>query len=115
MEESSTRAARPRRAVDLVAVLMGRPSTTSTAPPAQHLVGLYGLLPTVADAAAGDLFLLSRRSQPADRDWPVPWTVWVEPTAENITRLSKAFTTFYVEDRVRTRRLDSMIRRWAAG
>ena len=115
MEESSTRAARPRRVVDLVAVLMGRPSTTSMAPPAQHLVELYGLLPTVADAAAGTLFLLSRRSQPAGRDWPVPRTVWAEPIAESITRLSKAFTTFYVEDRVRTRRLAGGWTRWAAG
>ena len=49
VEESSTRAARPRRVVDLVAVVMEGSSTTSTAPPAQHLVELYGLLPTVAD------------------------------------------------------------------
>ena len=49
MEESSTRAARPRRVVDLVAVVMEGPSTTFMAPPAQNLVEHYGLLPKVAD------------------------------------------------------------------
>ena len=49
MEESSTRAARPRRVADLLAVLQERPFTTSTATRAQNIVELYGLLPTVAD------------------------------------------------------------------
>ena len=115
VEESPTRARRPRRLVDLFAVLTKGAFTTSAATRAQSTAALYGLPPTTGGHVDFNLFLLSRRSQPADRDWPVPWTVWVEPTAENITRLSKAFTTFYVEDRVRTRRLDSMIRRWAAG
>ena len=49
MEESSTRAGRPSRVVDLDAVLKERSSTTSTAPRAQNIVELYGMLPAVAD------------------------------------------------------------------
>ena len=49
MEESSTRAARPRRVVDLLPVLMEDPSTTSMATRAQNIVELYVVLPTVTD------------------------------------------------------------------
>ena len=63
--------------MDLVAVLKEGPSTTSTAPSAQHLVELYGLLPTVADDVKLNLLLLSDRSQPQARDWPAHWHVWV--------------------------------------
>ena len=56
MEESSTRAARPRRVVDLVAVLTEGTSTTSTLTRAQHLVELYGLLPKVADDRSQEPF-----------------------------------------------------------
>ena len=49
MEESSTRAGRPSRVVDLDPVLKERSSTTSTAPRAQNIVELYGMLPAVAD------------------------------------------------------------------
>ena len=115
MEESPMRTRRPRRLVDLFAVLTEGTSTTSMATRAQSIAVLYGLPPPTGDGADFHLFLLSRRSQPAARDWPVPRTVWVEPIAESITRLSKAFTTFYVEDRVRTRRLAGGWTRWAAG
>ena len=47
MEKSSTRAGRPRRVVDLVAVLKERSSMTSTAPRAQSIVEHYGVLPAV--------------------------------------------------------------------
>ena len=50
--------------MDLFAVLTEGTSTTSTAPPAQYLVELYGLLPTVAMMATLNLFLLSSASQP---------------------------------------------------
>ena len=115
MEESPTRTRRPRRLVDLFAVLTEGAFTTSTATRAQSTAALYGLPPTTGGHVDFHLFLLSRRSQPAARDWPVPRTVGVEPIAESITRLSKAFTTFYVEDRVRTRRLAGGWTRWAAG
>ena len=49
MEESSTRAGRPSRVVDLDAVLKERSSATSTTPRAQNIVELYGMLPAVAD------------------------------------------------------------------
>ena len=49
MEESSTRAGRPSRVGDLDPVLKERSSTTSTAPRAQNIVELYGMLPAVAD------------------------------------------------------------------
>ena len=49
VEVSSTRAARPRRLVDLLPVLMEGPSTTSMATRAQNIVELYGVLPTVTD------------------------------------------------------------------
>ena len=49
VEESSTRAGRPSRVVDLDPVLKGRSSTTSTSPRAQNIVELYGMLPAVAD------------------------------------------------------------------
>ena len=49
MEESSTRAGRPSRVVNLDAVLKECSSTTSTAPHAQNIVELYGMLPAVAD------------------------------------------------------------------
>ena len=49
VEVSSTRAARPRRVVDLLPVLTEGPSTTSMATRAQNIVELYGVLPTVTD------------------------------------------------------------------
>ena len=49
VEVSSTRAARPRRLVDLLPVLMESPSNTSMATRAQNIVELYGVLPTVTD------------------------------------------------------------------
>ena len=49
VEVSSTRAARPRRVVDLLPVLTEGPSTTSMATRAQNIVELYGVLPTVSD------------------------------------------------------------------
>ena len=49
MDESSTRAGRPSRVVDLDAVLKECSSTTSTAPHAQNIVELYRMLPAVAD------------------------------------------------------------------
>ena len=49
MEESSTRAARPRRVVDLLPVLTEGPFATSMATRAQNIVELYGVLPTVTD------------------------------------------------------------------
>ena len=49
VEVSSTRVARPRRVVDLLAVLKERPFTTLMATRAQNLVELYGVVPTVAD------------------------------------------------------------------
>ena len=114
MEESSTRAARPRRVVDLVAVLMGRPSTTSTAPPAQYLVGLYGLLPTVAMLMATlNLFLLSSASQPEARDWAAQWTVWVELKSECTSGDSKAFMSVLAEVSLWTPLLTPSCPRWA--
>ena len=71
------RAARPRRVVDLVAVLTEGPSTTSTATRTQNIVELYGVLPTVANDVELNLFLLSDSSQPQARDWPVHWHVCV--------------------------------------
>ena len=58
------RAARPRRVVDLVAVLTEGPSPTSTATRTQNIVELYGVLPTVANDVELNLLLLSYRSQP---------------------------------------------------
>ena len=75
VEKSSTRAGRPRRVVDLVAVLTEGLSTTSMDPVAQNIVELYGLLPTVADDVKLNLLLLSDRSQPQARDWPAHWNV----------------------------------------
>ena len=49
VEVSSTRAARPRRVVDLLPVLTESPSTTSMATRAHNIVELYGVLPTVTD------------------------------------------------------------------
>ena len=49
VEVSSTRAARPRRVMDLLPVLTEGPSTTSTATRAQNIVEFYGVLPTVTD------------------------------------------------------------------
>ena len=72
------RAARPRRVVDLVAVLTEGPSTTSTATRTQNIVELYGVLPTVANDVELNLFLLSDSSQPQARDWPAHWHVCVQ-------------------------------------
>ena len=49
MEESSTRAGRPSRVVNLDAVLKECSSATSMTPRAQNIVELYGMLPAVAD------------------------------------------------------------------
>ena len=68
--------------MDLFAVLTEGTSTTSTAPLAQNIVELYGLLPTVADDVAGTLFLLSSASQPEARAWAAHWIVWVELKSE---------------------------------
>ena len=113
MEESSTRAARPRRVVDLVAVVVEGPSTTSTAPPAQHLVELYGLLPMVADDVAGTLFLRSRRLQPAAEDWPQPWTTMVELKSGSTSGNSKAFMSVLAEVSLWTPLLSGSWPRWA--
>ena len=99
--------------MDLVAVVMEGPSTTSTAPPAQNLVGLYGLLPTVADAAAGILFLLSRRSQPAAEDWPAPWTTMVELKSGSNGGGSKALLVVYGLEPVWKQMLSTSCPRWA--
>ena len=98
VEESPTRARRPRRLVDLFAVLTEGTSTTSTAPLAQNIVELYGLLPTVADDVAGALFLLSDPWQPAAEDWPVPWTTMDELKSGTTSGNSKAFMSVYVLD-----------------
>ena len=87
VEESPTRVRRPRRLVDLFAVLTEGTSTTSTAPLAQNIVELYGLLPTVANGVAGTLFLLSSASQPEARAWAAHWTVWVELKSGSYQRL----------------------------
>ena len=79
---------------------MEGPSTTSTAPPAQHLVELYGLLPKVADDVAGTLFLLSSASQPEAEAWPPPWTVWVELKSESVRGNSKALPVIHGLDPV---------------
>ena len=49
VEVGSTRAARPRRVVDLLPVLTEGPFATSMATRAQNIVELYGVLPTVTD------------------------------------------------------------------
>ena len=49
VEVSYTRAARPRRVVDLLPVLTECPFATSMATRAQNIVELYGVLPTVTD------------------------------------------------------------------
>ena len=113
MEESSTREARPRRLVDLVAVVMEGSSTTSTAPPAQNLVGLYGLLPPVADDVAGALFLLRSASQPLAGNWPVPWTIWVELKSGFTLGASNGFMSFLAEVSVWTPLLSRCRPRWA--
>ena len=49
VEVRSTRAARPRRVVDLLPVLTEGPSATFMATRTQNIVELYGVLPTVTD------------------------------------------------------------------
>ena len=67
MEESSTRAGQPSRVVDLDPVLKERSSTTSTAPRAQNIVDLYGMLPAVADDV--DLNPFPSKASVAARGW----------------------------------------------
>ena len=100
--------------MDLVAVLMGRPSTTSMAPPAQHLVELYGLLPTVADDVAGTLFLLRLASQPDARDLAAHWTVWDELKSGSTSGNSEAFLSIHAEVSVWTPLLSICWPRWAS-
>ena len=114
VEESPTRARRPRRLVDLFAVLTEGTSTTSTAPLAQNIVELYGLLPTVAMMATLSLFLLSSASQPEARAWAAHWTVWVELKSGGVNGNSKAFMTVHALERVWTPLLSSFWPRWAS-
>ena len=60
VEVGSTRAARPRRVVDLLHVLTEGPSTTSMATRAQNIVELYGVLPTVSDDGQVEPFASKR-------------------------------------------------------
>ena len=54
----------------------------------------YGWPPTCSPLASCNLFLLSSASQPPAGNWPVPWTVWVDPTFAVLIRASKAFMSF---------------------
>ena len=72
MEESSTRAGRPSRVVDLDAVLKERSSATSTTPRAQNIVELYGMLPAVADDVDLNPFPSKASVAASDRELACP-------------------------------------------
>ena len=93
-EESSARAERLSRLVDVLTVLKGRLFLADNVTLSPTTLEFYGWPPTCSPLASCDVFLLSSAWEPAAGNWPVPWTVWVEPTVAALPRASKAFMSF---------------------
>ena len=82
------------RQVELLTVVMERLFLVDDVIGSTTTYELYGWPPTSSPLAARCLFLLTPASQPAAGNWPVPWTVWVDPTFASFPRASKAFMSF---------------------
>ena len=93
-EQSSARAERLSRSVDLLTVLNERLFLADNVLLSPMVLEFYGWPPTCSPLASCNLFLLSSASQPPAGNWPVPWTVWVDPTFAALSRASKAFMSF---------------------
>ena len=93
-EESSARTERLSRLVELLTVVKERLFLLDDVIGSTTTYEFYGWPPTCSPLASCNLFLLSSASQPPAGNWPVPWTVWVDPTFAVLIRASKAFMSF---------------------
>ena len=113
-EESSARAERLSRLVDVLTVVKERLFLLADVIGSTTILEFYGWPPTCSPLARKDVFLRSPLWEPAAGKRPVPWTIWVDLKSGSTRGTSEAFLSFHAEVSVWTPPLSGCWPRWAS-